>query len=470
MSFTSYAGNLEDVILFRALKSIRSGFYIDVGAHHPLHGSVTRAFYDRGWRGINIEPLPSCFDLLRRERKRDVNINAALWSSQGERDFYEVVDDPSLSTVNESIGKGLVEAGQRVDVSKIPCTTLDAICAEHRVKEVHFLKIDTEGAEKSVLEGFAFDNVRPWVVVIEANEQWSTRDVSSEWEPLILDRNYLLAYYDGLNRFYVAAEHSDLLSHFGPPPNILDDYITYHHWSAQQELADERIQREALATRLQSTQHELAREQAQRESLAVQLQGVYTSYSWRVTAPMRKGYSILLPILTPPVRAVRGTLALILRTSLRSRLLRRTGARLLSGQPAMAEQLLRLARVSAPSSPPVTGGAAAQEPLPSREASWAQPLSLRPEDSTVRSIRQRIKDNLRQHEVASGSGTGEVSAHDAKSSYRASSISQRFIAIGVRHKRIIRRIPLLNTVATRVYCFLVRRPASRDSSLSVRTK
>jgi len=56
MTFVSYAQNYEDVMLWRALKHIENGFYIDVGAAWPSEHSVTKLFYDEGWRGINIEP------------------------------------------------------------------------------------------------------------------------------------------------------------------------------------------------------------------------------------------------------------------------------------------------------------------------------------------------------------------------------------------------------------------------------
>ncbi len=58
MTFISYAQNFEDVMLWRALKHVERGFYIDVGAFSPDLDSVTRAFSERGWRGINIEPNP----------------------------------------------------------------------------------------------------------------------------------------------------------------------------------------------------------------------------------------------------------------------------------------------------------------------------------------------------------------------------------------------------------------------------
>ena len=52
----SYAQNQEDVMLARALAGTTNGFYIDVGAHDPVIDSVTKMFYDRGGRGINVEP------------------------------------------------------------------------------------------------------------------------------------------------------------------------------------------------------------------------------------------------------------------------------------------------------------------------------------------------------------------------------------------------------------------------------
>jgi hypothetical protein len=60
----SHAQNHEDILLWRALHDVEDGFYLDVGAQDPSYDSVTRAFYDRGWRGINIEPATGYFEKL----------------------------------------------------------------------------------------------------------------------------------------------------------------------------------------------------------------------------------------------------------------------------------------------------------------------------------------------------------------------------------------------------------------------
>lgn len=64
MGIVSYAQNFEDVMLWRALGHIENGFYVDIGAQHPTIDSVSKAFYERGWSGINVEPVDAYIALL----------------------------------------------------------------------------------------------------------------------------------------------------------------------------------------------------------------------------------------------------------------------------------------------------------------------------------------------------------------------------------------------------------------------
>ena len=79
----SYAQNSEDVVLMRAFADETNGFYIDVGAWDPVADSVTKVFYDGGWRGINIEPQPARCKLFEKERQRDTNLNVAISDAEG---------------------------------------------------------------------------------------------------------------------------------------------------------------------------------------------------------------------------------------------------------------------------------------------------------------------------------------------------------------------------------------------------
>ena len=264
MSFISYAQNHEDVMLNRALREVKEGFYIDVGAQDPVIDSVTKAFYERGWRGINIEPNEEYFRKLQDDRPHDINLLTAVGREPGDISFYEVVHT-GLSTTSAVYARGHAEAGYEVHLRNVPCTTLDKICTDCGVETVHFLKIDVEGSERVVLDGFSFETVRPWIVVVEATEPNSSREVSAEWEHLLVGRRYQFVYFDGLNRFYIAAEHADLARHFSCPPNPFDQYVGYHLWWARGKLEQaQAADRNALVNTLN---HVLAEAQSLRNDI-----------------------------------------------------------------------------------------------------------------------------------------------------------------------------------------------------------
>ena len=88
MSFESYAQNFEDVILWRALKHIENGTYVDVGAYDPVEDSVSLAFYQRGWRGVHIEPVPTVAERIRNARTDETVIEAAISTLAGPTVLY----------------------------------------------------------------------------------------------------------------------------------------------------------------------------------------------------------------------------------------------------------------------------------------------------------------------------------------------------------------------------------------------
>lgn len=235
MTFISYAQNYEDVMLKRALEGVRGGFYIDVGAQDPVMDSVTKAFYDQGWRGINIEPVAEWFDKLAVDRPEDINLPIAAGTGDGEITLYQI-PDTGLSTAARGFAEQHVRNGREAVEIVVPTRSLDDICAAHGVSAVHFLKIDVEGSERSVLEGFSFTSIRPWIVLVEATLPNTQIAAHAEWEELLLARSYRLVYQDGLNRFYLAEEHEALAPAFDLPPNVFDKFVRYPEWRAQVEL------------------------------------------------------------------------------------------------------------------------------------------------------------------------------------------------------------------------------------------
>src|ERR1700722_15992604 len=122
----SYAQNHEDVILQRALGSA-VGFYVDVGAASSMIASVTRYFYDIGWSGINIEPLPEYAAELRRERPRDRNIEAAAGASPGRCTFHVVHGNHDFSTFDDVRVSDLAQQGEETTPLEVEVVTLNDV-------------------------------------------------------------------------------------------------------------------------------------------------------------------------------------------------------------------------------------------------------------------------------------------------------------------------------------------------------
>jgi FkbM family methyltransferase len=221
---TSYAQNFEDVLLHRVFANVAQGFYVDIGAFSPITGSVTKIFYDRGWSGINIEPS-SIFEALKQDRPRDINLNIAILDRDGTVDFLEDASDLGTSRVDNSTAPA--RASER-SIRSVPCARLDSVLAAHAAgRLINFMKIDVEGAEDSIIRSTDWRKIRPQVLVIEAVAPWTNDLVSQNWEPVLLSAGYKRAYFDGLNLFFVAEEHADLLPHFDHPVNVLDWFERY---------------------------------------------------------------------------------------------------------------------------------------------------------------------------------------------------------------------------------------------------
>jgi hypothetical protein len=100
----SYAQNCEDIRLSRCFAADYRGTYVDVGAAGPVQDNATYFFYERGWRGLNVEPVPERCAELAWVRPRDVSLNLAAGARQGSVTLYRTRGAGGLSTMVEAIG------------------------------------------------------------------------------------------------------------------------------------------------------------------------------------------------------------------------------------------------------------------------------------------------------------------------------------------------------------------------------
>lgn len=245
----SYSQIAEDILLRRALIEVKNGFYIDLGAWDPDIDSVTKIFYDAGWTGINVEPNPRYFAKLEQKRSRDVNLDIAV--SDTEKDVeLSIVGETGLSSLDADIANSHGDNyGFAIETVAVKAVPLRKLWDEHvpADRDVHFLKIDVEGAEADVIKSADWTLHRPWILMIESTLPRSTVQNHHDWEPTILASDYIYAYFDGLNRFYVAKEKKELLAAFEIPLNVAtDNYVPLIAHMADQRFKQASASLEAL--------------------------------------------------------------------------------------------------------------------------------------------------------------------------------------------------------------------------------
>jgi FkbM family methyltransferase len=267
MQLLSYSQNNEDILLWRALKHVEKGFYIDVGANHPVDDSVTKLFYENGWSGINIEPVPEKLEELKKDRPRDINLGSLVGSNSGSIFFYEIPEDTRLSTTDEETARRhAAEYGYNVKIHQMNFESLDSICRKNNTGIIHFLKIDVEGCEGDVISSINFDFIKPWIIVVESTLPCSDEAADVSWETTLKNAEYEFVFFDGLSRYYISHFESHLKKYFTYPAGIHDSFITIKEFKK-----DEKIRQ--LESRV--------------ESLKIKQADIYSSISWKITKPLR---------------------------------------------------------------------------------------------------------------------------------------------------------------------------------------
>ncbi len=256
----SYAQNREDIILSGFFPEVEKGFYVDVGANHPTNDSVTKLFYARGWNGINIEPNRKLLALLEADRTRDINLGVGVAGEAGRLMFREY-HNHGLSTFSHEMmseyqhnPSAHTNEYRDYEVDLLP---LAQIFTQYKVEHIHFLKIDIEGYEYEALVGNDWEKYRPEVICIESNH------IVKDWHKLILGQNYSLAFFDGLNDYYLAGEAKQRATNFSYPDVMLlgPVVVPFNLYKEQKRLEGElqaaRLETEELGRELERTKQEL---------------------------------------------------------------------------------------------------------------------------------------------------------------------------------------------------------------------
>lgn len=373
MSFTSYARNFEDVMLWRILGPVTSGCYIDVGADELEDHAVSQAFHERGWKGIHVTPHPAVLAALE-GRRHDLRILAAVGQSRPLARHASTALAAGPDTSDDAA------AGQ----DGIPLLTLDAVFAQAGVDTIHWMRVRVDDSGNHPFADWTGAQPRPWVVLVHAPA--ATAAVRALWEAPLSKKGYRFAGNDGGNHFYLLADAASASRLPQPLPwlsaaseaaaNAAADHAQQLRTlqaglSQSQEAAQEALRRcaeaeerarlaEGRAGRLELEVVAALTEAQQVRELQQRLQDVYASTSWQVTGPMRwlsrmrhSPRSASAELVVRGRRAGAGLLRRLIRLALANPTLRRLALRIALRHPELVARFkARLQTGSAPLPPP----------------------------------------------------------------------------------------------------------------------
>jgi FkbM family methyltransferase len=166
-----YSQEGEDMILQRIFEKQKTGFYVDIGAHHPCRFSNTALFYKKGWRGINVDPFPGTKRLFDRHRRRDLNLEIGVSASSRDLTYY-MFNEPAFNTFDKSLAEAreIENLSCLVDSKSIATLPLVDILDQNLPvgQGIDFLTIDVEGFDFEVLKSNDWKKYLPQIVILES--------------------------------------------------------------------------------------------------------------------------------------------------------------------------------------------------------------------------------------------------------------------------------------------------------------
>jgi len=222
------AQNAEDIILYRAFKDNPSGTYVDLGAGHPLFGSVTRLLADQlDWRGVEVEANQELCNLLTKQRLKSTVFNVAVSDNNGKESF-SFSKNWAMSGLTENVNTSTMSSNNETRMVKT--LTLEEILNLAKIKEgFEVLKVDVEGAEEKVFRNFNLNYWRPKVIVIEVVTPYDFKRMPS-LEKMIEGVGYIHCLFDGVNSFFAYKNEISLINSLSVPANIQDKYVPLVWW------------------------------------------------------------------------------------------------------------------------------------------------------------------------------------------------------------------------------------------------
>jgi FkbM family methyltransferase len=158
-------------------------FYVEIGANDGISQSNTKylELYEN-WRGILIEPIPSVFQKLKKNRSaKNYFENSACCSFEYSSSEMSIIYANLMSITldgqsdivdrheHAEIGATTLNSGDETYLLSVPAVTMNSILIKNSApKRINFLSLDVEGSELEVLKGIDFSEFTIEFICVES--------------------------------------------------------------------------------------------------------------------------------------------------------------------------------------------------------------------------------------------------------------------------------------------------------------
>jgi len=188
-----YSQDGEDIILREFLQGRKKGFYVDIGAYHPYKFSNTYLFYKKGWRGINIDPMPGTMKLFNRHRKRDINLELGI-SRKRDKLTYYMFEQSALNGFSKNLTMERRLKNKLIGKKIIKTYPLKEILENYMPKNtpIDFMNVDVEGFDFEVLKSNDWNKYVPEFILVEISKKTINEVFNDRIYKFLLNKDYEL--------------------------------------------------------------------------------------------------------------------------------------------------------------------------------------------------------------------------------------------------------------------------------------
>jgi FkbM family methyltransferase len=168
----SYSQAGEDMIvnyLFTSL-GIQYPTYLELGTNQPILCNNTYFFYQKGCKGVCIEPDKEMCKIIRRKRDKDTVLNIGIGLNNNPEAFFYLFPGRmnAWSTFSEEEAKvRKKKSGLQFERVTVPLKTINDIIEKYFNPCPNFISIDVEGIDLEILKSLNFNRFKPEVICVE---------------------------------------------------------------------------------------------------------------------------------------------------------------------------------------------------------------------------------------------------------------------------------------------------------------